>query len=85
MVALERIGPLTPSVVPHPPQKKQTHPINHSHQSIAKREEATVIKLSMRILEVISYFSFAHVLDLSLIVFPWRPLEVGKIAKLFQY
>ena len=81
MVALERIGPLTLSVVPQPPEKNK----NHSNQSIAKSEEPTVIKLSVRILEVISYISFAHVSYLSLIVFPWRPLEVGNIAKLFQY
>ena len=77
MVAFERIGPLTPAA----PEKT----INHSNQSIAKSEEATVIKLSLRILEVISYISFAHVSDLSFIVFPWRPLEVGNLAKLFQY
>ena len=46
MVAFERIGPLTPAA----PEK----PINYSNQSIAKIEEATVIKLSVRILEVIS-------------------------------
>ena len=59
MVALERIGPLTPSVVLQSPTKK-----NHSNQSIAKSEEATVIKLSVRIFEVISYISYSHVLDL---------------------
>ena len=74
MVALERIGPLTPEKT-----------INRSNQSIAKSEEATVIKLSLRILEVISFISFSHVSDLSFILFPWRPLEVGNMAKLFQY
>ena len=50
MVAFERTGPLTPAA----PEKT----INHSNQSIANSEEATVIKLSLRILEVISYISF---------------------------
>ncbi len=72
MVPLERIAPLTPAA----PEKT----INHSNQSIAKSEEA-----SLRILEVISYISFADVPDLSFIVFPWRPLDVGNLAKLFQY
>ena len=65
MVAFKRIGPLTPAA----PEKT----INHSNQSIAKSEEATVIKPSVRILEVISYISLTHVFDISLIVFPWRP------------
>ena len=77
MVAFERICTLTPAA----PQKT----IKHSNQSIAKSEEATAIKLSVRILEVISYISYAHVLDLFLTVFPWRPLEVRNMAKLFQY
>ena len=77
MVAFERIGPLTPAA----PEKT----INHSNQSIAKSEKATVIKLSVRILEVISYISFADVSYLSFIVFPWRPLEVGNMTTLFQY
>ena len=68
MVAFERIGPLTAAA----PEKKK----NHSNQSIAKSEEATVIKLSVHILEVISYISFAHVSDLSFIVFPWRPSKL---------
>ena len=68
---------------PNPSSPRKT--INHSNQSIAKSEEATVIKLSLRILEVISFISFADVSDLSFIVFPWRPLEVGNMAKLFQY
>ena len=58
MVALERIGPPNPLRCPAAPEKT----INHSNQSIGKSEEATVIKLYMRILEVISYISFAHVL-----------------------
>ena len=77
MVALERIGSLTPAA----PEKT----INHSNQLIAKSEEDTVIKLSLPILEVLSYISIADVPDLSFIVFPWRPLEVGNLAKLFQY
>ena len=79
-MCLRELAP-NPLRCPSAPEKT----INHSNQSIAKSEEATVIKPSVRILEVISYISFVHVSDLSLIVFPWRPLEVGNIAKLFQY